>query len=68
MISLVLVFCLFTSPTDCQEVRPVLEQELSPTTCVVEGQQIALDWLAGHPKWTLAGWRCEPQGRRGERA
>jgi hypothetical protein len=25
----------------------------------VQGQQIAQDWLADHPKWMLTRWRCE---------
>jgi hypothetical protein len=68
MISLVLVFCLSTVPADCQEVRPVLEQDLSPKACVLEGQQLAQDWLVDHPKWALSGWRCERPGGRHEPA
>jgi hypothetical protein len=65
MAELVLVFCLLSSPSSCQEERPVLEQ-LSLTSCLVEGQQYASDWLAEHPKWALSRWRCEqnkPQQR-----
>ena len=69
MLSLVLVFCLSVAPADCQEVRPTLDQDLSsPMACVLEGQVVAQDWLADHPKWLLAGWRCEPPSRRQERA
>jgi hypothetical protein len=28
-------------------------------SCVMQGQQYALEWLADHPKWALSGWRCE---------
>jgi hypothetical protein len=44
--------------THCQEERPQLEG-MSLTACMVQGQQIAQEWLADHPKWMLAGWRCE---------
>src|SRR5689334_5994505 len=58
MVQLVLIFCLATSPGSCREERPILEQ-LSLMSCMVQGQQIAQDWLADHPKWTLSRWRCE---------
>jgi len=58
MAELVLVFCLLSSPSSCQEERPALEQ-MSLIACLTEGQQYAADWLAEHPKWTLSRWRCE---------
>lgn len=58
MAELVLVFCLLSSPSSCQEERPALEQ-MSLAACLTEGQQYAADWLAEHPKWTLSRWRCE---------
>jgi hypothetical protein len=58
MTELVLVFCLAGLPNSCHEERPLLEQ-MSPMSCVMQGQQYALEWLADHPKWALSGWRCE---------
>jgi hypothetical protein len=29
------------------------------TACIVEGQQVAQNWLADHPSWMLSRWRCE---------
>jgi hypothetical protein len=58
MVQLVLVFCMLASPTDCREERPMLEA-MTLTRCMVQGQQIASDWLAEHPNWTLQRWRCE---------
>ena len=58
MTELVLVFCLAGVPGPCREERPLLEQ-MSLTSCLTEGQQYALEWLADHPKWALSGWRCE---------
>jgi hypothetical protein len=58
MVQLVLIFCLTGSPTSCKEERPVIEQ-LSLMGCMVQGQQVAQDWLADHPKWSLERWRCE---------
>jgi hypothetical protein len=42
----------------CSDERPVLE-DMNPMACVVEGQQVAAEWVADHPKWMLARWRCE---------
>ena len=44
--------------THCTEERPLI-QNMTLMGCMVEGQQIAQDWLASHPKWTLSRWRCE---------
>ena len=57
MAELILVFCLATAPANCQEEKPALA-DMSLMSCLVQGQQYAADWLAEHPKWTLAGWRC----------
>jgi hypothetical protein len=58
MTELVLVFCLMSSPGACREERPVLA-DLSPMGCMMQGELVAQEWLADHPKWTLSGWRCE---------
>jgi hypothetical protein len=42
----------------CSDERPVLE-DMNPMACVVEGQQVAAEWVADDPKWMLARWRCE---------
>ena len=31
----------------------------SPMACLVEGQQMAQQWLEDHPGWTLSRLRCE---------
>jgi hypothetical protein len=57
-IQLVLTFCMLAWQTHCTEERPLI-QNMTLVGCMVEGQQIAQDWLASHPKWTLNRWRCE---------
>ena len=57
MTALVLVFCLQSPPSACAEQRPA--EALSLQACLVHGQQYAAEWLAEHPKWMLARWRCE---------
>jgi hypothetical protein len=55
---LVLTFCMLAWQTHCTEERPLL-QALSLTSCMMQGQQIAQEWLDSHPKWMLSRWRCE---------
>ncbi len=62
LVSLVLVFCLASSDT-CTEHRPMGEALSSPMACMVEGQQLAQEWLADHPGWTLTRVRCESERR-----
>ncbi len=58
MAVLVLIFCLIGAPSACREERPMLDQ-VPLTSCIVQGQQYAQEWLAEHPKWVLSRWRCE---------
>lgn len=57
MIELVLVVCLATAPDVCHEESPPTAV-ISEMQCAIQGQQMALDWLADHPKYELRGWRC----------
>ena len=58
MVQLVLVFCMIASPNSCKEERPMLDG-MTLSSCMVQGQQIASDWLSEHPSWSLSRWRCE---------
>jgi hypothetical protein len=58
MVSLVLTFCMLAWQTHCTEERPILEQ-MPMMTCMVQGQQVAQEWLESHPRWMLSRWRCE---------
>jgi len=58
MVHLVLTFCMLAWQTHCTEERPITE-DMGLTACIVEGQQVAQNWLADHPSWMLSRWRCE---------
>ena len=45
-------------PATPEDERPVYE-DMSLTSCIVQGQQIASEWVSDHPKWMLTRWRCE---------
>lgn len=66
MLTLVLVVCLSATPSICREEQPPMDA-VSPMSCAVQGQLIAVEWLEDHPKWQLAAWRCEV-GTRGKDA
>ena len=57
MITLVLIVCLSSTPNVCHEERPLVDVA-TPMACMVQGQQIAAEWVEDHPKWQLTGWRC----------
>jgi hypothetical protein len=59
MIALVLVYCLVADGSVCMEKRPVLSEELTPEACMMTAQKYAIPFVAEHPQWRLAGWRCE---------
>jgi len=63
MAQLVLTVCMAVWSAHCMDERPVL-QEMRLASCLVEGQEIAAEWLADHPKWLLSRWRCEVGGPR----
>jgi len=65
MIELVLIVCLATAPDACREERPGFEG-LSMMSCVMQGQALAVRWLADHPTLTLSRWRCAPASARQE--
>ncbi|HWI25722.1 MAG TPA: hypothetical protein VN668_02050 [Stellaceae bacterium] len=58
MVTLVLIVCLSGSPSTCHEETPPIDA-INPMACMVQGQQIAAQWLEDHPKWRLDGWRCK---------
>ena len=62
MIVLVLTVCLASAPDVCREEQPPIAV-ISEMQCMIQGQQIAAEWIGDHPKWELRGWRCGEQRR-----
>lgn len=60
MIALVLTVCLVAAPDACHDERPPI-MVISEQQCLIQGQQIAAEWIGDHPKWALKGWRCGPK-------
>ncbi len=60
LVTLSIVFCLATNPTQCQKVFPEPSEtaDLGLANCAIRGQQLAAEWLDEHPKWMLDRVRC----------
>ena len=58
MVSLIRIVCLSATREIRREGRPPVE-DVSATSCMLQGQQRASEWLDEHPKWALRGWRCK---------
>lgn len=67
MVQLVMLFCLVANDASCIERRPVLDDLLSPITCIRAAQPIAARFVSEHPAYRLVSFKCEI-GRRPERA
>lgn len=59
MIVLVVVYCLSTDPARCIEQPDRSVAYGSVAACSMQAQMVAQRYLAAHPKWTVARWRCE---------
>lgn len=59
MVELVLTYCLLADPAACIERRPVLQDLLTPLSCMMLAQQVGARYAAEHPAHRLIGWRCE---------
>jgi len=60
LVTLSIVFCLATNPTQCQKLFPEPSEtaDLGLASCAIRGQQLAAEWLDEHPKWQLDRVRC----------
>lgn len=59
---LVLIACLIANPAECREDRIAMLELPGPVACLIVAPQVAADWMAAHPKWAVARWRCAPVG------
>jgi hypothetical protein len=57
MIAIILTVCLAAAPEICRDEQPPIAV-ISEIQCVMQGQQIAAEWIGDHPKYELRRWRC----------
>ena len=59
MVQLVLIYCLISNSSACVEKRPIIEELASLQSCMIAAQPLAAEFIADHPDYRLARWRCE---------
>lgn len=60
MITVIAIICSLADASSCREqvVTTSNFAEISMTSCLMGAPQLA-KWMADHPGYRLAGWRCE---------
>lgn len=65
MIELVLLVCLKTNPTACEErVLSYLAEGAGPGMCMVRAQPELAAWASTHPAFSIANWKCQTSDRK----
>ncbi|GAA0296015.1 hypothetical protein [Rhodovulum strictum] len=60
MIELVFVACFGLAQNEqgaCEE-RSLIYTDITPMTCMMGAQPELAKWVATHPNWTVANWKC----------
>lgn len=60
LVTLSMMFCLVSEPTQCQTVHPVIpdDQPLTFSSCPIAGQIEGAKWVSEHPKYRMTRVLC----------
>ena len=58
MMTLILYVCSTVAAADCKEVHFILDGVTAPT-CIMAGEEKAIEWLNMHEGWRLVGVTCQ---------
>ena len=58
MVELLFVVCLSTAPETCIN-RSLVFTDITPERCVIGAQPELAKWIAAHPNYRIARWRCQ---------
>jgi hypothetical protein len=58
MIDLVVLACTLANPSACQEYHLLFQSSGSLQSCMMQAQPTLAQWVAEHPKYRVARWRC----------
>ena len=60
LVTLSMMFCLVSDPTQCQTVSPLIpdDQPLTLSSCPIAGQIEGAKWVNEHPKYRMTRVRC----------
>ena len=65
MLLLILTVCTVAVPADCHDTR-LQYTDMSPMACMMQGQQVAADFLDQHPGHRIERWRCTTADHEGD--
>ena len=68
MMELVLVVCLASAPTRCEERSIGLYPDISATACLMQGQPQIAVWCEEHPGLSVARYSCRDVSARDQKA
>ena len=64
MIELVFAVCMIDQPSRCKDVHLNFEAEnVTPRSCMMNGQFAMAEWVGEHPNWTISKWSCGIAGQ-----
>jgi len=60
LVTLSMVFCLISDPTQCRTVTPLIPDDysLSMSSCPLAGQTEGAKWVEEHPRYRMTRVRC----------
>ncbi len=64
MMELVLIVCLQTDPSRCEERSIGLYPEMTAMTCMLQGQPQIATWTESHPGLRVERWTCRGSSGR----
>ena len=67
MIELILTVCALSATEQCGEQRLQFVSQESLTQCMMQAPPYIAAWMAEHPLYRVAKWRCAYPGAAGEK-
>ena len=60
LVTLSMIFCLASDPTQCRTVSPMIpdDEALTMSSCPIAGQIESAKWINDHPKYELQRIKC----------
>ena len=60
LVTLSMIFCLASDPTQCRTVSPVIpdDEPLTMSSCPIAGQIESAKWIGDNPKYELRRIKC----------
>jgi hypothetical protein len=64
MIEIAAAVCMISSAQHCRDIVLSFEADnVTPVSCMMQGQIELAKWTEGHPNWRIAHFACRPAGK-----